>query len=282
VHQVRVWNHVNDMPDGIGAEPDSPAPGGLDWDFWLGPAPLVPFNRKRFLGTFRAFSDYAGGRITDFGIHRFDSVHQILGADAPRSVAAAGGRFALGGLGDHPDLLIVTYEYPGFVLVYETSSINSFGAVGRITPGRAYYGAGAGESRPNGMAFHGSNGTLLVDRTGWELIPDEPARRRAGGGGSAERDRRLGPALERAHGNAADATALHARHFVACVRGEETPRADALVGHRSTTVAHLGNIAYRTGRKLVWDAAREDFDGAPDAAALLARAARKPWDLIES
>lgn len=264
IHLVRVWNYTNRMPDGIGTAPDEPVPPGLDWDFYLGPAPYVPFNRKRFLGTYREFSDYAGGRITDFGVHRFDTVHQILGADTPRTVSAAGGRFALAGMGDHPDCLQATYEYPGFVLSYETSSINAFGAMGRTTPGMRYYGARAGENRPNGMAFYGTEGTILADRVGYEILPERRARSR----------------LQRAHRNASEATALHAEHFVRCIRSGETPRCDAGVGHRSSLVAHLGNIAYRTGRKLTWDAEIENLIDAPDASRLLGRKARKPWDLL--
>ena len=66
-------------PNGIGREPDSAVPEGLNWDFYLGPAPTVPFNRKRFLSTFRWFREYAGGYITDYGTHRFDTVHQRHG-----------------------------------------------------------------------------------------------------------------------------------------------------------------------------------------------------------
>jgi len=263
VHQVRVWNFANRMPDGIGWEPDSPVPDGLDWDFYLGPAPLVPFNRKRFLFNFREFTDYAGGRITDFGVHRFDSVHEILGVDAPRRIAAEGGRFALGGMGDQPDLLLVTYEYPGFLMTYEASLINAFGAVGRLTAGRTYHGARGKEDRPNGMAFHGTEGTLFVDRGGYELIPE------------------YGRNIQHLQGNAADASRLHAEHFIRCLRGAEKPRCDALVGHRSTLVAHLGNIACRTGAKLEWDSTGEDFVGAPEASKLLGRKARKPWDLVK-
>ncbi len=278
VRYVRVWNYINTAPDGIGEAPDSPVPPGLDWDFYLGPAPLVPFNRKRFLGTFRYFSDYAGGRITDFGVHRFDTVHQIMGADGPVSAAAAGGRFTVKGMGDYPDLLQVTYEYPGFVLSYEMVSMNGFGAVGRITPGMTYYGAGGGENRPNGMAFYGSSGTLIADRLGYEIIPE--TERHAAAERYFEPVQARPVELKRRHRTSADATAAHARHFIRCLRAGEPPRCDALVGHRSTLVAHLGNIAYRTGRKLRWDAARETLLNAPEASRLLGREARKPWDLI--
>src|SRR6185295_1814855 len=119
VHWVRVWNYANMFPQGIGVESDSAPPEGLDWDFYLGPAPSVPFNRKRFLVTYRWFWDYSGGYITDFGTHRFDTVQQIMGVTAPKTVAAAGGRFSLRDAGEIPDVLQVTYEYPEFVLSYE-------------------------------------------------------------------------------------------------------------------------------------------------------------------
>jgi len=115
VHFVRVWNYVNMSPHVIGREPDSPVPNGLDWDFYLGPAPKVPFNRKRFLATFRFFRAYAGGYITDYGTHRFDTVHQVMGATAPKTVCATGRKFHLDDEGDIPDVLQVTYEYPEFV-----------------------------------------------------------------------------------------------------------------------------------------------------------------------
>ncbi|HEY6546995.1 MAG TPA: Gfo/Idh/MocA family oxidoreductase, partial [Vicinamibacteria bacterium] len=85
VYFVRVWNyrHQGDAAP----RPDAPVPSGLDWDFWLGPAPKVPFNPDR-LG-YRNFMDYTNGVISDYGMHRFDSVHQIMGVDAPLTVASS-------------------------------------------------------------------------------------------------------------------------------------------------------------------------------------------------
>jgi len=260
VHFVRVWNYSNMYPQGIGREPDAEPPEGLDWDFWLGPAPRVPFNRKRFLATYRWFRDYAGGTITDFGTHRFDTVHQIMGADAPLSISADGGRFALRDAGEMPDVLQVTYRYPGFVLSYEASNLNAHGLGGR-TPGMRYYNARGAEDRPHGMAFYGTNGALFADRIGFEVYPE-------------------GDRIARRQGNFPDATAAHARAFVECVRTRQTPPATALTGHRATNVGHLGNIAFQTGRKLAWDAGKETFPGDAQANALLQRTARKPWDLI--
>ena len=267
VRYVRVWNYANMFPNGIGREPDSAPPEGLDWDFYLGPAPLVPYNRKRFLATYRWFWDYSGGYITDFGTHRFDSVHQIMGVDAPRTVAASASRFSLKDAGEVPDVLQATYEYPGFIMSYEACLISAHGLGGR-TPGMKYYNARGPEDRPNGEAYYGTNGALFADRIGFEIYPDLKP-------GSSSEYR-----IERKQTNVADATALHAANFIECLRSRQAPNGEIELGHRATIIAHLGNIAFKTGRKLRWDAAKEDFPDAPEASRLLGRQARKPWDLI--
>ena len=257
---VRIWNYVNMAPNGVPAEPDSTPPEGLDWDFYLGPAPRVPYNRKRHLGTYRWFSDYSGGYITDYGTHRFDTMHQIMGVDAPLSVAATGGRFSVKDAGDVPDVMQVTYDYPGFILSYEAIRMSGHGVGGR-SPGMRYYNAKGELDRPHGHAYYGTNGALFCDRIGYEIYPDNDK------------------IIRKTH-NTTDATSLHARHFIDCVRSRERSKADVETGHRSTIVAHLGNIAYRTGKKLKWDRAKEDFANAPEATALLRRKARAPWTLI--
>jgi predicted dehydrogenase len=261
VNWVRVWNYANLFPQGIGHEADSEPPAGLDWDFYLGPAPSVPFNRKRFLVTYRWFWDYSGGYITDFGTHRLDTVHQVMGVTAPETIAATGGRFSLRDDGEIPDVLQVTYAYPGFVLSYESCLLNGHGVGGR-TAGMKYYNAKGAEDRPNGMAFYGTNGALYADRIGYEIYPGPGSR------------------LERKQMNTTDATKLHAANFIECVRSRKQPNADVEAGHRSTTVAHLGNIAFKTGRKLHWNSETEQFNDDPEAWKLLGRQARKPWDLI--
>ncbi len=261
VNWVRVWNYANWFPQGIGREPDSDPPTGLNWDFYLGPAPYVPYNRKRFLVTYRWFWDYSGGYITDFGTHRLDTVHQVMGVTAPQTIAASGGRFSLHDAGEIPDVLQVTYEYPGFVMSYESCLLNGHGVGGR-TPGMKYYNAKGAEDRPNGMAFYGTDGALYADRIGYEVYPEPKST------------------LERKQMNTTDATKLHAANFIDCVRSRKTPNAEVEIGHRSTTVAHLGNIAFKTGKKLHWNAATEEFIDDGEASKLLSREARKPWDLI--
>ena len=263
VHFVRVWNYVNMSPQGIGRVPDSPVPDGLNWDFYLGTAPQVPFNSKRFLASFRWFRDYAGGYITDYGTHRFDTVHQVMDATAPETISATGGRFRIHDAGDIPDVLQVTYQYPNFILSYEACLLSGIGTGPRI-PGMKYYNARAEDDRPHGEAYYGTNGTLFADRIGYEVYADPKPE---------------GKPPEKSHMNTTDATALHAAAFVDAVRTRRRPASDIEVGFRSTTVPLLGNIAYDTGRKLHWDAAKEEFTGDAEANKHLARVSpRKQWD----
>lgn len=268
VKLVRAWNYLNIAPNGLEPKPDEPAPAGLDWDMYCGPSPLVPFNANRFLSTYRYFFDYSGGYITDFGNHRIDTVHQIMGVSGPHTISASGGRMVLKGAGDVPDVLMVTYEYDNFIFVYEGLNINGHGMGGR-TPGHKYYNSRGDWDQPNGFAFYGTEATIYAERIGWEIFPEPPSPRRK----STRK-------VERFWENVAEPTKDHAAHFVDCVRNRKTPNAEIEIGHRSTSVALLGNIALKTGLKLKWDAAKEDFKGAPAASAMLGRKARKPWDLV--
>jgi len=264
VRFVSVWNYSNSLP-GIPLPPDGDPPPDMDWDLYLGPAPLVPYNPTRHGPTYRAWSDYSSGRVSDYGVHRFDSVHQIMGTDTPTSCSATAHRYQLGGAGDHPDVLQATWEYPGWIMSYEALELNGFGSMARITAKLPHHGARpGGKNRPNGMMFAGTRATLLVDRRALELIP-EPGE-----------EGRIAPIAEAYD----DATGLHAQHFVRCIRDGEKPRCGALVGHRGGVVCHLANISWRVGRKLTWDPEKEVIAGDPEASALLGKKARKPWDRI--
>lgn len=277
VRMVRIWNYRNMFPNGIGKQPvERPLPG-LDWDFFLGPAPEVPFTVNRFR-QFRYFLDYSGGVITDWGVHRFDSMHHIMDVDTPVAIAASGGRYELDDDGDVPDTIQVTYEYPGFVCTYEASLLNAHGCEGR-TPGRAYYRANGVDDRPNGMAFYGTNGTVVADRLGFEVFPElKPGRFLPQRGRVAVTPDYF--RMERSEGTSPDSTADHVDDFLQCVRSRRRPVADIQRGHRATTVALLGNIALTAGRKLRWDGEHEQFIDDADATKRLGREARSPWDLI--
>lgn len=277
---VRVWNYLNHFPNGIGRKPDQEPPAGLDWDMYLGPSPKVPFNPNRFLGNFRYFWDYSGGYITDFGNHRLDTMQQIMGVSAPHTISAVGGKYVMQDDRETPDFLTVTYEYDGFIATYEGSNLNTHGMGGR-TPGHRYYNSRGEWDQPNGMAFYGTDATIFAERIGWEIFPEPESPLTGRRGAENTPPRKRAPSVKRMWENVEEPTKAHTTNFVESVRSRKTPSADIEIGHRSTSVALLGNIAMRTGKKLHWDATKEDFKDAPDASAMLTRQQRKPWDLIE-
>ena len=247
VRFVKVWNYVN-LGGGMPETPDEPTPEGLDWDLYLGPAPWVPFNRRRFLSSYRGFFDYAGGWITDFGIHRFDTVHQVMGQDRPTTVSPPG--TILRRRHERPaGRLAGRLRVPGFILNYETINTNGFGAFARTTPGVQMHGARAISTAPTAWPLR-----LQRPRRGGparlQVFPEGDIR--PGSLGSA---RPLGPALAAAR--AGRSLPRCRAHFIRCVRESEKPRTDALTGHRSSLIAHLGNVSYKAGRKIWWDAEKE-------------------------
>jgi predicted dehydrogenase len=257
---VRTWNYGNEYPEGIGNPPDSDPPATLDWNMWLGPAPKVPFNANRFgvapqrWSTFRYFWDYAGGMMTDWGVHLLDIVQWGMKVDGPHTVTASGGKWYLQDNRQTPDTLQVTYQYPGFVCVYENRTCNA----------NSMYGKGYG------IEFHGTNGTLFVDRSGFEVYPEK----RQHGNRQIEEI----PAMKMASVNRSHFD--HVRNFLDCVKSRQKPISDIEIAHRSTSVCLLGNIAYRSQERLVWDVENQKFvEGGAKATALLSREYRAPWKL---
>ncbi|HUB31621.1 MAG TPA: Gfo/Idh/MocA family oxidoreductase [Bryobacteraceae bacterium] len=275
VHFVRIWNYMG-TAWGNRPVPDSDPPSDLDWDFWLGPSPKVPFNRSRL--NYRSFMDYTNGIISDYGNHRFDSLHQIMGADTPKTVYSTATRFNKTLAGDIYDFQTAVYEYPNFILNYEACNYNGHGLGGR-TAGMRYYGMLGPEDRPHGMAFYGTEASLFVDRIGMELY-SEPKPPEGGG-----RFRRGGftwqARMEKIAKNEDEPTPLHTKNFVDCVRSREEPFANIEVGVRATAVACMGNVAYWTGRKLKWDGEAFNFGSDKEANIHAFRTYRKPWDLVK-
>jgi predicted dehydrogenase len=259
---VRTWNFGNQTPVGIGNPPDTNPPDGLDWDMWLGPAPMRPFNQNRFgvhpdrWSSFRWFWDYAGGMMTDWGVHHLDIVQMAMGVEAPAAITAMGGKLALSDNRETPDTLMVTYEYPsektgaekngGFVCTYENRECN-----GQGWNGHDY-----------GILFHGADATLYINREYFEITPERgrnvEARR-------VKNENRQGEA--------------HVRNFLDCVKSRQRPTSDIEIGHRSTTTCLLGNVALRSGRRIVWNAKTEKIEDDGAASKYLSREYRKPWKL---
>lgn len=220
-------------------------PRGFDWDLWLGPAPLASFVKERTHGNFRYWYEYAGGMVTDWGAHHLDITQWGLGADGsgPLAVSAVG---TLPEQAKNPHAYNVhtgfeiTYQYPNDVSVVCTNK---------------------GE---NGVRFEGENNQwIFVSRGKIEAsdpkLLDEP----------------LSESATRLY-----VSPNHMANFVECIRTRKTPICDAVVGHRSVSVCHLGNISLRLGNKaLQWDPLDERFVGAGSGEAneMLSRPMRGPW-----
>ena len=221
--------------------------------------------------------------MTDWGAHHIDIVHWAMGVDAPLS-AAAFGAHTLKDNTETPDVLTTVLEYPGFTARYTM----------RQTNGRRL------EGRPYGMAFYGTKGTLIIDRSSLEIVPEMEVEGSArdfdrleafliGGenaayvGLNAKPNPKLTPRCEPVTQTGIrtdpDAQIAHVRNFFDCVRSRKTPNADVETGHRTVTACHVGVIAYKLGRRVRWDGKSESFPGDRQAQALTTREYRKPWTL---
>ena len=255
IRMVRAWAYQDWMGNIVPA-PDGDPPPSVDYDMWLGPAAKRPFNKNRFHFNFRWYWDYSGGLMTDWGAHMIDIANWGMGVKAPLTAAAVGGKFGFPDDAEEtPDTQQVIWSFPDFSMVWEHAT-----AIGR-----------GPEARDHGVAFHGNDGVLVLDRGGWEIYPESE---RVGGKG---RYRAAG--LPRQSSGGADYHFLHVKNFVDCLRSRQLPNSDVEIGHNSMIACHLGNIAFRLGRQVRWDVEKECFVGDAEANNYLLRNYRAPWKL---
>tara|TARA_R110000868_G_scaffold5395_5_gene32811 strand:- start:12082 stop:13431 length:1350 start_codon:yes stop_codon:yes gene_type:complete len=212
---------------------DGTAPTGVDYKMWLGPANNRPFNQNRFHFNFRWFWDYAGGLMTDWGVHLIDYALYGMKAGTPKSVMALGGKFAYpDDASETPDTLQTVFEYDGFSLLWEHATGIDGGNYGRN----------------HGIAFIGNNGTLVLDRGGWEVIPEREFE-----GWGKEGTPKMEPLpIQKNSGSGLD---LHTANFIASVKSRDISSLNAPieVGYDAALVSHMGNVAYKTGNRIYWN-----------------------------
>ncbi|PIB27533.1 Gfo/Idh/MocA family protein [Maribacter sp. 4G9] len=219
--------------------PDSTAPAGVDYDMWLGPATQRPFNPNRFHFNFRWFWDYAGGLMTDWGVHLIDYALYGMKASTPKSVMALGGKFAYpDDASETPDTLQTVYEYDGFSILWEHATGIDGGNYGRN----------------HGIAFIGNNGTLVLDRQGWEVIPETEFQ----GWGKEGIPKMEAVKFDNGGQSGLD---LHTQNFMEAVKSRDASKLTApiKVGYDAALVSHMGNAAFKTGNRIYWDDATGKF-----------------------
>ena len=259
IRLVKCWSYQGWMPS-VPVKPDSAPPEGVDYDMWLGPAPKRPFNPNRFHFTFRWFWDYAGGLMTDWGVHEIDIALFFMGVTAPRSVMASGGKLAYpDDASETPDTLQAVFEFEGFNMLWEHAVGIDNGPYGKT----------------EGIAFIGNNGTMVVNRDGWEVIPE--TKRNDDGIVVYE----IEDLPDQRKSNNANYLADHHKNFVASMQSNDASilKCGIETGAIAAINAHMGNVAFKTGRKVYWDAATGGFKNDAEANNLIRAHYNNGWDL---
>ncbi|MEX0585764.1 MAG: Gfo/Idh/MocA family oxidoreductase [Pirellulales bacterium] len=242
---AKAWNSQRRSTIGR-AQPSEPPPQ-LEYDLWVGPAPLVPYRKNLLHGVWRWWYDFGCGDIGNDGVHDIDVACWGLGVTThPSTVACLGGKYFFDDDMQHADTQYSICEYP-----IEGSTKKK-----QLIFEQRIWSPYTQDGYENGAAFYGTNGVMIVGHSvGWRLYGPRN-KLIAEGSGSAD---------------------LNAHHtdFFECIRGmRQKPAADVMAGHLSAGIVHLSNIAARTGRQLRFDPAKEQVVGDPEANALVGRAYR--------
>lgn len=270
ITNVRMAAFRNITP-GFGKYPEGNPPSELDYEMWLGPAPKRPYHLLRSLYHFRWFWDYSGGQMTNLGAHHIDIVQWFLGVKGPSVVSSVGGRYTLEGDGETPDTQDAIFQYPGCTAVCSLRE--------------------TAQGKGGGLEFFGHKASLSIGRGGFEITPEMkidpnnavPQFKGHSSGGVGRSQTRPEPwtAPVKEKGSSDEQFDLHVRNFLDCVKTRQRPVSDVEDGHQITTACHLANISLRLGgRSIRWDPEKEQIVGDAEAAAMMRRPYRKPWDKV--
>ena len=258
---ARAFRINNMFPDGIGKMSSELPPKDFNWDMWLGPRAIRPYQYNIAPYMFRWWSDYSS-QMGNWGVHFMDVIRWMLGETAPVAISAHGGKYVLDHDGDIPDTAQVTYEFA-------SGSIASF----------CIYEASSGELFPQGeVELRGTKGTLYVSENGYQIIPTTKGQFQSWNKLMEAEEYKSNNALL-SDGSSGSSTANLVRNFLDCVKSRQNPLCTLEDGHRSTSFAHLANIALATKERLQWDAQNEKFTNSEAANKLLHYEYRAPWKL---
>jgi len=245
-------------------KPDSPAPETLNWDMWLGPAPLVPYNVSRHKASYDWW-EYSPGLQMAMAAHVVDMIRLVLNdPDDPVSVYCAGGRVLYDDQRPIPDMQAVTYEFAEFPMTLECSKFGNY--MGKSGPDVRFADKfpdwGLNSTRTE---IYGTEGMMLIEVMGggYQVIGDN------------------GEVKDQMHGYFPDEA--HQKDFIDCVRTRETPRGDIVQGHKSATLIHLANLAYRVGNKqLYYDGRQGKITNSDLANSISEGSYREPYTIPET
>lgn len=254
LRKVEIWGNFN---YGVGGKkvPDSPIPKGVDYDFWLGPAPYRDtFNSNRFHGLWRMFWDYGGGLITDWGVHLLDMALWAGDAtNAPTTILSYGANLSYKDYyRDTFDTMSVTFPMDDYIITWEQTAGTENG------PWDKSYG----------LNFICDNGSIVANRDGYEVKPEWDNAQ------NAYKVKKFVSAKGRENHD------VHARNFLDCIKSRSKTNCPPEIGRQVALYAHMANIAARTGEyKLEWDDAQNKFTNSKAANKFVVPNYRAPWKL---
>jgi len=240
IRLVKVWAYQGWMKP-VPVVPDSAVPAGVDYNMWLGPAKKRAFNQNRFHFNFRWFWDYAGGLMTDWGVHEIDIALYAMQVNAPISVMATGGKLAYpDDASETPDTLQAIFQYENFNMLWEHATGIDNGPY----------------NRREGIAFIGNNGTLVVDRGGYEVLVERQAD-----GYANWTDSKMEKIETYKKPEDLNYLDLATKNFTDAIKKNDQALLNTPIrsGSIAAINAQMGNIAYRTGSKVFWDAKTNTF-----------------------
>lgn len=256
---ARAYHIGNMFENGIGRMKPEQPPKGLNWDMWLGPRAYRPYQYNIAPYMFRWWSDYSS-QMGNWGIHFMDVIRWMMGEKAPVAISAHGGKYIVNDDRTIPDTMQVTYEFA-------SGSIASF----------CIYEASSGGLFPSGeVELRGTKGTLYASESGYHIIPTTKGQFQTWEKlMEAENFEAKNSLLS--DGSSGDSTSKLIRNFLDCIKTRKAPLCTLEDGHRSTSFAHLANIALATKERLQWDADKEQFTNSEAANKMLHYDYRKPW-----
>jgi predicted dehydrogenase len=251
----------NMTPNGIGKlKPELP-PKDFNWDMWLGPRAVRPYQYNIAPYMFRWWGDYSS-QMGNWGVHYMDAIRWMMGEVAPVAISAHGGKFVLDHDGDIPDTMQVTYEFASKKMI-------SF----------SIFEASSGEILPYGeLEIRGTKGTVFAGQDGYRVIPAKKGQFQSWNPMIEHEEFSL-PGQYLSDGSSSYSTGTLIRNFLDCIKSREVPLCSLEDGHRSTSFAHLANIALATRERLQWDPVKERFTNSEAANQMLHYDYRKPWKL---
>jgi predicted dehydrogenase len=256
IGKLRKINAWANFAYGVGPEivPDSPVPSGVDYDLWLGPAPLRPFNDNRFHGSWRHFWDYGGGMASDWGVHLLDvTLWTNNDTGAPdKTMVYAGNTYHEKRARETFDSMNICFPKKDLVINYDLTAGLQRG------PWDMLYG----------IAFVGDDGTMVVDRSKLIVYPEW----------DNEQKKFVGEEYKYTEGK--ESHNEHVRNFLDCIKTRNTPACPPEIGRAAAMHMHIANIAGRVGEPvLIWDDANNRFTNSEAANKLIVPQYRPPWIL---